>query len=154
VRSYAPRGQTPVLHVPLTREHLSVISGITAQGQLAVAVQARAFKGGDVVRFLRQLRSHIGARLLIIWDGAPIHHDKRIKAFLAEGGNQIWLEQLPSYAPDLNPDEAVWDQLKYGELKNVTCHDQAELRGELRRAVARLRQKPELIRHFIKHYGY
>ena len=60
VRSYAPRGETPVLRVPLTRDHLSVISGITAAGQLLVAVQARAFKGRDVVRFLQHLWGHLG----------------------------------------------------------------------------------------------
>jgi transposase len=155
VRSYAPRGQTPVLRVPLTRDHLAVISGITAQGHLLVAVQARAFNGGDVVRFLRHLLGHLGGKLLIIWDGAPIHRNKLVKEFLAAGAaRQIWLEQLPGYAPDLNPDEGVWEHLKYVELRNITCHDQSELRHELRRAIARLRQKPDLIRGFIKHYGY
>ena len=141
-----------MLRVPLTRDHLSVISGITAAGQLLVAVQARAFKGRDVVRFLQHLWGHLGGRLLIIWDGAPIHHDRLVHGFVAAGA--VWVEQLPGYAPDLNPDEGVWDQLKYVELKNVTCHDQEELRHELRLAIARLRQKPDLIRRFIKHYGY
>jgi transposase len=154
VRSYAPRGQTPILRVPLTRDHLSVISGITAQGHLLVGVQACAFKGGDVVRFLKHLAGHLGCRLLIIWDGAPIHHDGMVTEFVAGKAGAIRVEQLPGYAPDLNPDEGVWNQLKYVELKNVTCHNQHELRHELRVAIARLRQKPELIRRFIKHYGY
>jgi transposase len=142
------------LRVPLTRDHLSVISGITCAGQLLVAVQARAFKGRDAVRFLQHLQCQLSDRLLIIWDGAPIHHDSNVNSFVAETAGQICLEQLPGYAPDLNPDEGVWDHLKYVEMKNVTCHDQAELRHELRLAIARLRHKPELIRHFIKHYGY
>ena len=154
VRSYAPRGQTPVLHVPLTRDHLSVISAITAAGQLLVAVQARAFKGVAVERFLKHLLCQLNSRLLIIWDGAPIHHDRIVNAFVAGTAGQLCVEQLPGYAPDLNPDEGVWDHRKYVELKNVTCHDQAELRHELRLAIARLRQKPTLIRHFIEHYGY
>lgn len=64
------------------------------------------------------------------------------------------MELLPSYAPDLNPVEGVWDYLKNVELANVTCHDQPELRHQLGRAIARLRQKPHLIRGFIKHSGY
>jgi transposase len=136
VRSYAPRGQTPVLHVPLTRDHLSVISGITAQGQLLVGVQARSFKGVDVVRFLKHLLCHLSGKVLLIWDGAPIHRDKAV------------------YAPDLNPAEGVWAQLKNVELRNVTCHDQDELRHLLRVAIARVRHRPNLIRSFIKHYGY
>jgi len=132
-----------------------VISGITAQGQLLVAVQACAFKGGDVARFLKHLVHQLGGNLLIIWDGAPIHHDKAIKALLEAGAaGQICLEQLPGYAPDLNPDEGVWDHLKNVELRNVSCHDQDELRHELRLAITRLRRRPDLICSFIKHYGY
>lgn len=155
VRTYAPRGQTPVLYVPLTRDHLSVISGITAQGRLLVRMQDRAFRGADVVRFLKHLLYYLGGKLLVIWDGAPIHRDQAVKAFLAGGAaGQICVEQLPGYAPDLNPDEGVWNYLKQVELRNVTCHDPDELRDELRSAIARLRHKPDLIRAFIKQYGY
>jgi len=157
VRTYAPRGHTPVLYVPLTRDHLSVISGITEGGQLLVRVQERALRGADVVRFLKHLLCHIGDKLMIIWDGAPIHRDKAVKAFLKTSApGQIRLEQLPGYAPDLNPDEAVWNYLKYVELRNVTCHDQhqQQLHNELLMAIARLRRKPNLIRSFIKQYGY
>lgn len=155
VRTYAPRGQTPILHVPLTRDHLSVISAITERGQLLAQMQAHAFKGPDVVRFLKHVLCHIGGKLLIIWDGAPIHRDKAVKAFLVAGaGRHLRLEVLPGYAPDLNPDEGVWNHLKFVELRNVSCHDQGELRHELRLAIGRLRQKPDLIRGFLRQYGY
>jgi transposase len=155
VRTSAPRGQTPVLYVPLTRDHLSVISGITDHGQLLVQMQPHAFNGVDVVRFLKHLMGHLAGKLLIIWDGAPIHRDKAVKAFLTRGlPGQLWLEQLPGYAPDLNPDEGVWNYLKHVELRNLSCHDQAELRHELRLAIARLRQKPDIIQSFFKQYGY
>jgi transposase len=154
VRTYAPRGHTPVLYVPLTRDHLSVISAITAHGQLLVQMQACAFNGPAVVRFLKHLMGHIAGKLLIIWDGAPIHRDKAVKAFLAEGAaRQLSLEPLPGYAPDLNPDEGVWNHLKSVELRNVSCHDQDELKHELRLAIVRLRHRPDLIRGFIKHCG-
>ena len=155
MRTSAPRGHTPSLPVPLTRDHLSLISGITDAGQLLVQMQARAFKGVDVVRFLKHLMCHLGGQLLIIWDGAPIHRDHAVKAFLAsDAARQLWAEQLPGYAPDLNPDEGVWNHLKHVELRNVACHDQAELRHVLRLAIARLRHKPDVIRGFIKHCGY
>ena len=154
VRTYAPRGHTPVLHVPLTRDHLAVISGITDTGQLLVQIQERAFKGRDVVRFLKHVVRCLGSRLAVIWDGAPIHRDKQVKAFLAARAGAVHLEQLPGYAPDLNPDEEVWDQLKYVELRNVVCHTQDELRQQLRRAIARLRRRPDLMRNCIKHCGY
>ena len=120
-----------------------------------MAVQERAFNGVDVMRFLKHLLRHIKGKVLVIWDGAPIHRDQAVKAFLAEGAAvRLDLEELPSYAPDLNPDEGVWDYLKYVELRNLCCHDLAELRQQVRCAVARLRHKPDLIRAFFKHYGY
>src|ERR687896_48452 len=68
VKTYAPRGQTPVLRVPLRRDHLSVISGITAHSWLHARVQDRPFRGVDAARFLQQLPTHIDSvRLLVIW---------------------------------------------------------------------------------------
>ena len=91
----------------------------------------------------------------MIWDGLPAHANEAVKLYLAGAAReQIEVEQLPGYAPDLNPDEGVWDQLKYVELRNVACHNQPELRYQLRRAIARLQHKPDLIRSFIEHSGY
>ena len=83
VKTYAPKGRTPVLRAPLSRDHLSVISGITAHGWLHARVQDRPFRGVDAARFLQQLTTHISVRLLVIWDGSPIHRRQAIKAFLA-----------------------------------------------------------------------
>jgi len=154
VRTYAPRGQTPILRVPLTRDHLSAISAITPEGKLYLLVQERAFKGPDVVVFLQHLLAQIGGKLLVIWDGAPIHRSQVVKDFLrTETGQRVHLEALPAYAPDLNPDEGIWNQLKRVELKNVCCSTQKELRRCLRLAVGRLRRKPAIIRACIRQVG-
>jgi transposase len=154
VRTYAPRGQTPVLRVPLTREHLSVISGITFEGQLLTGMQERAFKGADLVRFLHHLRRRLGGKLLVIWDGLPAHREQAVRQFVADAAGAVRLEQLPGYAPDLNADEGVWNYLKHVELGNVTCHDLTELRYELHLAIGRLRRKPDVLRGFFKQCGY
>jgi transposase len=155
VRTWAPRGQTPVLHALLTRDHLSVISGITPTGQLLLQMQERSLRGADVVRFLQHLLRHTPGKLLVIWDGAPIHRAQVVKEFLAQGGAaRIWLEQLPSYAPELNPDEGIWNYLKRVELRNLCCDDLAELRLELRLAAARLRHKRAVIQGCITECGY
>ena len=105
VRTWAPRSQTPILLAVLTRDHLSVIGGITPAGQLLLQIRARSLHGPDVVRFLQHLLRHIPGKLLVVWDGAPIHRTQVVKDFLAQGGAaRIWLEQLPAYAPELNPD--------------------------------------------------
>jgi transposase len=151
VRTYAPRGQTPVLRVPLTRDHLSVISGITDEGRLFQMVQLVAYTSVDIVRFPRHLLRQVAGKLLVIWDGAPIHRSQVIKDFLASGAaTRLHLERLPGYAPDLNPDEGIWQYLKHVELRNRCCRSLADLRTEFRLAVSRLRHKREVIRACIR----
>ena len=154
-RTYAPRGVTPVLRAPLTHDHLSAISGVTPAGRLLTHVQAEAFRGPAVVAFLRQLLRQVRGKLLVIWDGAPIHHCQPVKDFLAAGGaRRLQLERLPSYAPELNPDEGVWNHLKRVELKNRCCQDLDELRWELGLAIRRLRRKPHVLAACFAQCGY
>jgi DDE superfamily endonuclease len=101
VRTYAPRGQTPVLRVKLTRDHLSAIGGITEKGRIFMQIQERAYCSEDVVRFLRLLLHKVSGNLLVIWDGSPIHQAQVIKKFLGtQEGKRLHLERLPGYAPE------------------------------------------------------
>ncbi len=155
VRTYAPRGQTPVLRMPLTRNHLSAISALTASGRVLMQVQAKAFRGPQVVRFLKHLLQHLPGKLLVIWDGAPIHRSKVVKQFLADGGaERMWLEQLPAYAPELNPVEGIWRYLKRVRLRNVCCRTLTDLRYELRLATMNLRHKAQVLASLPKLCGY
>ncbi len=155
LRTYAPVGQTPIIRHKLGREHLSVISGVTPSGDLYLMVQDRAYKGPDVVDFLEHLLCQIPGKLLVIWDGAPIHRSKVIKKFLAEGAaSRLRLERLPPYAPDLNPDEGVWRYLKYVELPNRSCLHMDDLLQEFLGAVERLRAKPDILKACFQQIGY
>ena len=155
VRTYAPVGQTPILCEHLSRDHLSVISAITLEGKLLMMEQERSFNSQDVVRFLRHLLGQIPGKLLVIWDGSPIHRGRAVKDFLSSGASRrLKLEQLPGYAPDLNPDEGIWKHLKYVELKNVCCRSLKELRRELRKAKERLRHKKHVILGCIRQPGF
>ena len=154
VATWAPVGQTPVLRVKLTRDHLSAISGVTPAGQLFLQVRQTAYDAEAVVAFLRVLLRKIPGKLLLIWDGSPIHRAQPIKDFLKRGAaRRVWLEQLPGYAPDLNPDEGIWNYLKRVELANVCCPNLASLQTELIRARERLRHKRHLIRSCFAECG-
>src|ERR687885_202871 len=104
VRTYAPVGKTPTLKEKLTRDHLSAMSGITLEGKLYMIEQERAFKGEDAVRFLKHLMHQNPGKLLVGWDGSPIHRGGAAKDFLASGpASRLQLEHLPGYAPELTP---------------------------------------------------
>lgn len=154
VRTWAPCGQTPILKTPCRYEHLSVISAVTPDGRLFTWTQQRAFKGNDIVRFLKHLLAHIEGKILLIWDGLPAHRGRAVKTFLQQGAaRRLHLERLPAYAPELNPDEGVWNYLKNVELANVCCRTLDELRIRLRRAIIRLRRKPHIIQSFFQAAG-
>lgn len=152
VRTYALRGHTPMLRVKLTRDHLSAMGGITQQGRIFMQMQEHAYKAVDVVRFLQMLLYKISGKLLVIWDGSPIHRADVIKQFLASPmGKRVHLERLPGYAPELNPQEQVWNLLKRRELKNLCCRDLAHLRQELLHAKERLRHRKTILQHCFTH---
>jgi len=144
-----------VLRVPLTRDHRSALGALSADGRLFMQTQEYAYHSPDVVRFLRVLLRKIRGKLLVIWDGAPIHRGQPITAFLRRGGaRRVHLEQLPGYAPELNPDEGIWNDLKRVELGNHCCRDLADLALALRRAKERLRHKRSIIQACIRQAGY
>jgi transposase len=150
VRTYAPVGQTPVLREWWTRDHLSAISAIAPEGKLYFHCQEQAITSIDVVAFLEHLLREVPGRLLILWDGAPIHRSHHIKEFLANGAApRLHVERLPAYAPELNPGEGLWGHLKGIELRNVCCFNLGHLRQELRDAVKRVRRKPRVIKGFF-----
>jgi len=154
VRTYAPRGVTPVIKAPCSYDHLSVISAITPKGSLCLSVQEQPFTAEGVVEFLRKLHRQIKGKILVIWDGAAIHRAHEIKEYLLKGAAKwLQLEKLPAYAPDLNPDEGIWNYLKRVELANTCSLNLNELYLRLQDAARRLRRKPKVIQGCIAQAG-
>jgi transposase len=91
----------------------------------------------------------------VIWDGGPIHRGQPVKNLLAAvGPARLWVEPLPAYAPELNPEEGIWNYLKRVELRNVCCPNLQQLRHALREAAIRLCQKPRVIQGCAREAGY
>jgi transposase len=151
VKTYAPRGQTPVVDEWQTRDHLSVMGGVTLTDNVYTLIRPQSLNGLHTIAFLSHLQRQIKERLLVIWDGSPIHRRAEVKAFVvAQPGTPIHIEALPSYAPDLNPVEWLWQQMKNEELSNLICLDLEELHQELHLALGRVRQAPGLVHSFFE----
>lgn len=155
VKTYGPKGKTPVIDKWLTRDHLSVMAGFTPTGKVYTLVRPESLSSSHSVVFLEHLLRQTGRRLLVIWDGSPIHRWKAVREWLDNGGaKRVHLEMLPGYAPDLNPlDAGGWHHLKHVEMRNLSCMDLEELHLELHLAIGRLRQKPHLIHSFFAAAG-
>lgn len=154
VRTYAPEAHTPVIREKQTRDHLSVMGGMTPEGKVYTLVRQESLNGLHSIEFLLHLQCVAGERLLVIWDGSPIHRRAEVKDFVRGTRGNVWVEALPGYAPDLNPwDEGGWQHLKHVEMRNLVCMDLEELHQEFHLAVGRLRQKPHLIQSFFAQAG-
>jgi transposase len=155
VRTYGPAGLTPVIYEQQTRDHLSVMGGVTPGGKVYVLVRPEPLNGLHTVEFLKHLARPAGRRLLVIWDNSPIHRRAAVKEFLGDAaGRAVQVEALPSYAPELNPwDQGGWQHLKHVEMRNLVCLDLEELHLQLHAASTRLRQKPHLIQSFFAAAG-
>jgi transposase len=153
VKTYAPKGQTPIVPEWQTRDHLSVLGAVTARGKVATMVRQESLNGMNTIDFLFHLGHVVGDRLLLIWDRSPIHRRAEVLEFLAGVGRAIHLELLPPYAPDLNPVEWLWKHLKRVALRNRTCLDLEELHMELHLALGRARRRVALVRSFFEGAG-
>jgi len=105
----------------------------------------------DVVKFLKLLKRHIPSPLTVVWDRSNTH-DKAsvVKKYLATRP-EIVTEKFPGYAPELNPDEGVWNYAKYARLSNYAPYDTHELRLQITQELNSLRKRPDLLLSFIRH---
>ena len=132
-RSYAPRGKTPVtMAVGGTREKLSMISTVTNQGRANWMIIDGAFNHERLIEFLDALRRDGKRRrkkVFLVLDNLGVHHCKPVKAWLAEHQRDIEVFFLPSYSPELNPDERLNADLKHAIGTKVPVRTKAKLRA-------------------------
>jgi transposase len=151
VRTWAVRGHTPVLQHTFSWERLAVIAGLTGRN-FYFQVRPGTIRAPQVVDFLKHLRRHLRAPLLVLWDGAPIHRAKLVRAYLESLHGAIHVERLPAYAPEVNPVECLWGYWKRTELANFCPKNLWELGHFATQALRRLRarrRRPHLITAFF-----
>lgn len=144
VRTWGRKGQTPVLRETFSWQNLSLIAGLTWKGFLR-RLHPGSIRSPQVVEFLEVLLRHLPGRLLVIWDGAPIHRSAVVRDFMAGTGGRLEVERVPAYAPELNPVEYLWSHLKEHELGNLLVRHAHELGRQATAALRRMRRRPKII---------
>jgi transposase len=159
-RTWAPRGETPVLtHVGGSWKRLSVAGALAfrwdgRRARFFFQTQPGSYTDRTLIAFLRDLKRHFGRQpVILIWDGLPAHKSGRMSGYLAQQRAWLRVERLPGYAPELNPVELVWGNLKRRELANVCAPTLDALRTPLRRGCTRVRRHRHLAFNFLRHAG-
>lgn len=146
-KTWAPTGETPIIEMNFNWDKLSVIGGISLKS-IYFQIHEDTIKSAQVIGFLEHLQRYVRGNLLVIWDGLPAHRSKMVADYLGETQGRVWVERLPAYAPELNPIEYLWGNVKGNDLANVSPKELWELSRQAREAFLKKRKRPKLIRAF------
>jgi transposase len=145
VRTWAPKGQTPIIQFHFNWKHLSVIAGLTRTSYL-FRFHEGSIKKEQIVEFLKALKAHLKQPLLIVLDGLRAHKSKLVREYLDSTNGHIQIAFLPPYAPDLNPVEYLWAWLKRHALANFCPNDLGELQTTARNKLKSAQHRPSISR--------
>jgi transposase len=152
-RTWAPRGQTPIQYAWDRHDRLSVIAALVYQPrsgriQLPFAIHDQNIRVPQLMDFLRQLRRQTRRPIILVCDRWQVHRSAG-KHLRDQGADWLTIEWLPSYAPDLNPVEAVWNYAKYTDLPNYIPDDKWELFDEVAQSLNDQHSRRPLLKSFF-----
>ena len=157
--TWAPRGKTPVLIHPFNWKRLSVaaVVGYGPWGRDAWVVfgtRAGAYDEDSLVELLGELHRHLdGDKVTLIWDGLPSHRSRLMRRYIASQRRWLVVERLPAYAPELNPVEGLWGNLKGTELANFCVATIGEAATAADAGLSRIGEDARLCWAFLRHAG-
>ena len=150
-RSYAPKGQTPIQRIPAKRVSTNIISTVTNQGKVRFMGYHGSMTVRTLIRFCRKLVKYSDRKIFLILDNLRVHHAKLFKRWLEKYKDQIEVFYLPSYSPELNPDEYLNGDLKAGVHAQASVRTKEELAEKAHRHLRMLQNNPERVRRYFRH---
>lgn len=149
-RTWAPKGQTPKIKVTGNRGGVCVTSAISSAGRMVFRIEKKTITALEHIEFLEQiLQQHKWRKIIVIEDNARPHIAKEVKDFVEKNKNKIAVYYLPTYSPDLNPDEKVWKYLKNVKLKAHQARNKKEFIPLVKSKMRSIQSQPNLIRSFF-----
>jgi transposase len=150
-RGYEPKGRIPIrFSSGGTRQKLSMISTVTNQGMVRWQIIDDSYNADNLIIFLELLLKDASRKIFLIWDNLRAHHSLKVKAWVAEHAAQIELFYLPAYSPELNPDERLNADLKYGVGSKVAVRTKESLNKAAKNHMEMLSENPERIKSYFR----
>lgn len=158
-RTWAPVGQTPVVIHAYHWDKISVCAALAyrwdgKRSRVYLQMLDGNYDTGALIAFLKDLRRHMRKRFVVlVWDNLPAHKSREMLEFLEDNTDWLHVERLPGYAPDLNPVEALWSNIKGQELANQSADNLAEVAGAVQLGFARVKAHRQLTFGFLAEAG-
>lgn len=150
-RSYAPRGKTPAALLPAKRERISLISTVTNQGKVRFMVYEDSLNSAILIKFLKRLIKDAGRKVFLVLDNLRVHHSIAVRDWLESHTDEIELFFLPSYSPELNPDEYLNCDLKAGVHSGIPARTGSQLKAKAISHLHMLQKLPMRVKKYFKH---
>jgi transposase len=149
-KTWAKKGKTPKIKVTGNRGGFCMTSAISPAGRMVFRIENHTIRAEDHIDFLKQImKQHQHRKIIVIEDNAKPHIAGAVKDFVRDNKKRIAVYYLPTYSPDLNPDEKVWKYLKYVKLKAHQARNKKEFKSLILSKMLSIQKKPELIKSFF-----
>jgi len=148
-RTWGARGRTPVIATSGQRQSVSAISAVTARGAFWYSVYTGRL---NATRFIEFLKAFMRARrrgVFLVLDGLPSHRARIVASYVQSLKGRLELHFLPGYAPDLNPDEFVWNHLRQHGVTKTPLRKNESLRNRVEHDLSTIKRSPQLVRSFF-----
>jgi transposase len=149
-RSYAPKGETPVVARTAKRLTQSLIAAVSNRGLMRFMLYDGALDVERFLAFLRRLVRDAGQKVFLIVDNLRVHHAKKVKAWVASHAHEVALFYLPAYAPEHNPDEYLNNDLKQALRQKPQPAAKEELTESARSVLRAIQRSPRRVRAYFK----
>jgi transposase len=150
-RSYSPKGKTPEIRLSAKRTSINMISSITNQGKVRFMLYSETLDAKMFIKFLERLCKEAKRKIILILDNLRVHHAKLVKLWLAEHTELIEIFFLPSYSPELNPDEYLNCDLKGGIHSLPPSRSQKQLKKSVISHMRKLQKSPDRVASYFEH---
>jgi hypothetical protein len=158
-RTWSPRGRTPILRHRVAWKRASMAAALgycpgSTTARLCFHLQADSYDSDSLIGVLQQLAGfYRGQRVVLLWDGLSSHWSYKMRAHLDAQRDWLTVERLPAYAPELNPVEYLWANLKGAELANFTGDTVPEVADQAQHGIRRVCASDSLVVGFLAHTG-